>query len=463
MSGKKMSSSAKGRNSLPSTSSMLGVRTTQKTAPKSPGSPGIVIAHIKAHDNYKLLPRYSAALSRPHDDSMPAEDLDAIQLELELLLSTVSQRARALKSEYESLDREDKRDRKGKYIEKQPSSPSTKRKRDEKKFKDGAKYFGSQAKVARVKNASSHSRVVAQHTDDSMDSVPYFPTNYALRENPKLVMPKNDTPNKFWLSVEPYCMPISHEDIKLLDDLIEEYSGALVPPIPDLGPHYSSQWANEDLKDEQDNSNPNAKTNKRFTSGSSADVINMLKKGEKLIGESVTGPLTQRLVAALLEENVMPDDQSIDNVDISAENSTNNQTLSMLKNGINIERRVKKELIEQGLLDPEDFQKECEDEILTEIKKVRTELASIAEYNYEELKKLQKAAKDEIKRLEVKRKLDAVDQEIIEMYKKIGLIKQKRRPLTKQERDEVFRLTEEQKRISDQLEAMKVPGPSFMD
>lgn len=87
-----------------------------------------------------------------------------------------------------------------------------------------------------------------------------------------------------------------------------------------------------------------------------------------------------------------------------------------------------------------------------------------------------------MKRLEVKRKLDAVDQEvrlknciklhkkrtililqIIEMYKKIGLIKQKRRPLTKQERDEVFRLTEEQKRISDQLEAMKVPGPNFMD
>ncbi len=108
----------------------------------------------------------------------------------------------------------------------------------------------------------------------------------------------------------------------------------------------------------------------------------------------------------------MPDDSTIDNVDNSSENTTNNQTLSMLKNGINIERRVKKELIEQGLLDPDDFQKECEDEILTEIKKVRTELASIAEYNYEELKKLQKAAKDEMKRLEVKRKLDAVDQEV---------------------------------------------------
>lgn len=80
----------------------------------------------------------------------------------------------------------------------------------------------------------------------------------------------------------------------------------------------------------------------------------------------------------------MPEDSTIDsNVDVSSENTSNNQTLSMLKNGINIERRVKKELIDQGLLDPDDFQKECEDEILTEIKKVRTELASIAEYNYE--------------------------------------------------------------------------------
>lgn len=127
----------------------------------------------------------------------------------------------------------------------------------------------------------------------------------------------------------------------------------------------------------------------------------------------MTGPLTQRLVAALLEENVMPEDSAIDsNADISTENNSNNQTLSMLKNGINIERRVKKELIDQGLFDLDDFENDCEDEILSEIKKVRTELASIAEYNFEGLKKLQKAAKDEMKRLEVKRKLDAVDQEV---------------------------------------------------
>lgn len=50
--------------------------------------------------------------------------------------------------------------------------------------------------------------------------------------------------------------------------------------------------------------------------------------------------------------------------------------------------------------------------MLNEIKRVRTELYAIAEYNQAELKALHAAAKQEMKRLEVKRKLDCVDQEV---------------------------------------------------
>lgn len=135
-------------------------------------------------------------------------------------------------------------------------------------------------------------------------------------------------------------------------------------------------------------------------------------------GDNVTGPLTQRLVSALMEENLMPD-----NVTTSAENSnsgsdntssdfaSNRSSLPPLKNGICIERRVRKELIDQGILDPDDFPRD--DEILSEIKRVRTELSAIAEYNSNELKKLYTLAKDEMRRLELKRKLDSVDQEVI--------------------------------------------------
>lgn len=70
-------------------------------------------------------------------------------------------------------------------------------------------------------------------------------------------------------------------NLQLLDDLVEEYNGPLVPPIPDLGPHYISQWATDDLRDEQDNSNQNAKANKRFTNSTNTDVANMMRKGEK--------------------------------------------------------------------------------------------------------------------------------------------------------------------------------------
>lgn len=47
------------------------------------------------------------------------------------------------------------------------------------------------------------------------------------------------------------------------------------------------------------------------------------------------------------------------------------------------------------------------------------------------------------------------------MYKKVVAIKAKRRALTDQEREEVFRLTVEQKRLSDLLDSMPAPGPNF--
>ena len=194
-----------------------------------------------------------------------------------MLLSTVSLRYRLLKTEYDTIDKADSsREKKGKYMEKQPNSPGKRKRLDEKNSKSkDSKLFGNQLKIAKLKN-SSNSPVPSQNTDESMDG-----SNQKDNLNKPLIN-KNDTPNKFWLSVEPYCMPITQEDIKLLNDLIDEYSGAIVPPIPDLGPHYSGQWATDDLKDEQDNSNP-SKSHKRINQFHGTDVINMLKKGEKLM------------------------------------------------------------------------------------------------------------------------------------------------------------------------------------
>lgn len=147
--------------------------------------------------------------------------------------------------------------------------------------------------------------------------------------------------------------------------------------------------------------------------------------GSSFLG--ITGPLTQRLVAALLEENLLNSKGEIEGLaamanesndscgenNSSSANRTNNTPIaSLLKNGIDVEIRLKKELIELGILDISDFPKEKDDEVLSEIKRVRTELESIAEYNLNELKQLRVAAQEEMKRLDIKRKLDLVDQEV---------------------------------------------------
>lgn len=143
---------------------------------------------------------------------------------------------------------------------------------------------------------------------------------------------------------------------------MEQYNGPLLPPIPELGPHYSTTWAAEDIKEEQDNSNALSKT--KSSNKQNNDITNMLKKGEKIIGESVTGPLTQRLVSALMEDNLLTTDGLLNaDSNSSSENTTTNSSsntlkpLSIMKNGISIEKRVKKELIEQGILEPEDYAK----------------------------------------------------------------------------------------------------------
>lgn len=235
---------------------MATLSPSSNSLPDSPGLP-----HMKTADNSKLLPKYTAALARPANDSVPPEDLDLVQLELESLLSTVALRFRNLKAEYEVLDKADeKREKKGKLLDRQPSSPGKRKRTDEKPSKKDHK--SGQPKMAKMKN----NPIPSPATDDSMDAL-------LIKDNPKLPTHRYDLPNKFWLSVEPYCMPLTHEDIRLLDDLLEEYSGVSIPPIPELGPHYSSVWASEDLKEEHDIAKGKGKANS----------FNFMKRSEKIM------------------------------------------------------------------------------------------------------------------------------------------------------------------------------------
>ncbi|XP_030378435.1 transcriptional adapter 3 [Scaptodrosophila lebanonensis] len=477
-------------------------------------SSGVVIPLIRTKDVPKQLPTIAAALQRPSDDHLAAEELDAVQLELELMLSNVALRARVLKAEYDNMDKDEKRNDRRKF-ERMPGSPpatmlngllgitgsnsvgspasgASKRKRDEPtgvRKKHSSMTILKQQTGASSSSSSKHAKnsPMAVHTDDSMDCMPNaMPGATALpslgnngqrsdhqqsQQMPKMAVPKNDMPNKFWLSVEPYCMPLTNEDFRLIDDLLEQYRGPLVPPIPTLGPHYSTVWAQEDMKCLQ----PGGARMK------SQNSLAMLKKAEGLVEENITGPLTQRLVSALIEESLLtlPSEQaavgehsnsnstttsSNENTHTSSTNSAsaagNFRSLSMLKHCVGIEQRVKKELVESGIFEAGEFAHDDVDEVLMEIKRITAEISTVAHFNSEELKRLRAAASEEIKRIELKRKLDTVDQEILECYKRMLQYRAKRKGHTLEEKQEIMRLTNEQRTLAEQLDRiyMFMPG-----
>ena len=41
------------------------------------------------------------------------------------------------------------------------------------------------------------------------------------KELPRL--PRNDIPNRFWSTIEPYCSEITNEDLKVLEDIIRSH------------------------------------------------------------------------------------------------------------------------------------------------------------------------------------------------------------------------------------------------
>lgn len=178
-------------------------------------------------------PRYAAVAQG--DTSLVLEDLEPLQLELETLLVSVCERRRRLAHETQLL---------ASWQEKKlplvPQSTPGKRSRlspdgkPTKKFRDGGKVFTG-GRPPRKQVGSSSSTLATGSTQD---------------EGPPTA--RNDAPNRFWASLEPYCAPVTGEDIRALEELIRsrEDDGEY-QRVPVLGRHYAQRWAQEDLLEEQ--------------------------------------------------------------------------------------------------------------------------------------------------------------------------------------------------------------------
>ncbi|XP_075980465.1 transcriptional adaptor 3 [Anticarsia gemmatalis] len=462
MLGKRMHHNSKGRlaskghdNGKPSSP---GISPYSKPA-KIPGAVSVgktkvevcPIPYIKIQDNAVHLPRFTAISARSADEPIGMDELDSLQLELESLLGNTALRIRYFQSEIESIDtNESKREKKGKAAGKQLQYSVKRKFPDDKlvKTKDYTK-LSNQPKVPKFKNMSNASSGGSHnYTNDVVNS-----DNSVKLELSQFALPKNNIPYKFWSSVDPYCAPVTLDDIKFLESLLAQSSNSTLPPIPPLGRHYSEVWADEHLAEDQNASNPN-----KQKSSMSPEASSIRKKLDKTNENIITGPLTQRLVSALMEENLM----NYEVPDVKVNKQTTN-TKSSYKNSLTLEKCLRKELVEQGILDLEDLPpltNPADDEILAEIKKCQTELTAVKKDNCRNLKHLIGLCKQEMIRLNLKKQLDQVDMECIDTYKKMVAAKQKKRIITKKERDDAWKAINDQIRLNKEINALPLTGPN---
>lgn len=207
--------------------------------------------------------------------------------------------------------------------------------------------------------------------------------------------------------------------------------------------------------------------------------------------ESSYGPFTQRLLQSLLEtpselgdamtslENTEDDEATEDNSSRPPSPGKGNsskgsppkaQTKNPSKTGskkvtkalnlgntAQLEKRIKKELEEAGLLELDDgssLVEDEEDEILRELINTQNELKMVTQQNSSQLKLLLSKARVDMARQEIEGKLKLVDEEVIESYRKLTLLKSKKKNPTKKERDAAVKALKERDALIQQLDSL---------
>lgn len=418
----------------------------------------LMFPDLEPVDHVKQCPRYTAILSRGEGETVGLEELDVIQADLETLLANAGKRLKVLESEMQILTNWQEKSGEIKPVGKvkggkvQPETPSKRSKgqddKPSKKFKEASGKASAMSSGGKLKT-----KLPQVKPPDHVDHLEPNPI-----EIPKL--PKNNAVNKFWQSVEPYCADITNDDMKFLEELIKSHEDdSEYFKVPSLGMHYTEKWAEEDMIEEQ-GSKVNEKRNGVSDTNGATSLLKTAEAG--IHDESPFGPLTQRLVSALIEENIMtPIDDEMD--DVYTENDTLNESAAIspkelakqlnLGNPSHLEKRIKRELEEQGILDfEEDDEDDENDEILRELRAKQAELKAVCQYNVLAAKRLYKLAKEEIAKQELKRKLAVCDSEVMDAYRKVQMAKQKKKTPTKKERDAVIKALKDREQVMKQID-----------
>ena len=134
------------------------------------------------------------------------------------------------------------------------------------------------------------------------------------------------------------------------------------------------------------------------------EEVGKVVKKEK-VESTPFGELTQRLVQGLMEENLMTQVDDTTMIGKEDDIGSKNSFIHSLKvaNGDSLEARLKKELEEQGILEPGEEEGDGgADEILTELNRCQEELRAVSQHNQIQIRRLIKSAREEMARQEIR-------------------------------------------------------------
>lgn len=193
----------------------------------------------------------------------------------------------------------------------------------------------------------------------------------------------------------------------------------------------------------------------------SKDVDSMLKKSDSQHDQPEDGcpfgHLTQRLLQALVEENIISPIEDSPIPEISGKESGTDGASTSPRSQMkpfsaphtkSLEVRIKEELIAQGLLESEDRPAEdSEDEVLAELRKRQAELKALSAHNRAKKQELLRLAKEEMNKQELRHRVRMADNEVMDAFRKIMAARQKKRTPTKKEKDQAWKALKERESI----------------
>jgi len=422
-----------------------------------------------------LCPRFNAVIGRTEEEGVGLEDLDTLQTEIELMLINVTQRSIAIDVEQDALinwsESQIKPNKKSKL--ETPSKRKLTREEDTKPVKKLAKDTSSCSSVSSASTISSISCSTTpppkSHTKSKSKNVASKIQHHSEYDHSAQ---KSDIPDRFLHFIEAYTAPIRQENVKLLEDMVKTYDDleSEFLKVPNLGKHYTTKWGKPDTVAESIDSIARG----GCTSSKKEGKVKGKKKAGKKDDDQEKGSygiLTQRLLQSLLEDpNAEPNPDSPPGTDDGPSLPNGNVLKALsLGNTSQLEKRIKKELQENGLLDLlEDPSSsaagspsrrtstgEEEDEILRELIRAQNELKVVAAQNVSSLKGLLSAARTDIERQEIQSRLDAADEQVIEAYKRLVAAKSKKKALSKKEKDVCLKALKERDDLLKELDSLE--------